>query len=291
MSAYLHAVRTLLLVLSLLIVYVEAPAAVPKNSFKPDRSVVYKRPEGKELSLHIFFPDGWKAVDKRPVALFFFGGGWVGGSATQFYPQCKALADRGMVAISADYRTRGSHKTSPRECVEDGKSAARWVRTHAAELGIDPKRLAFGGGSAGGHVAAATHFCKGFDTKGEDASVSARGDALLLFNPVLDNGPTEYGHDRVKDCWKEISPAHNVEAPVPPILYMLGTKDKLIPVATAERFKKTVEQAGGRCDLKLHEGAPHGFFNSPPHLDKTILEMIEFLTSIGWLSKDGQSVP
>ena len=112
-----------------------------------------------------------------------------------------------MVAISAQYRTKSSHGTGPKDCVEDGKSAIRWVRGHATELGIDPKRMAVGGGSAGGHVAAASTYCPGFDAAGEDTSISTRADALLLFNPVADNGPDGgRGHKKVKSYWGEFRP-------------------------------------------------------------------------------------
>lgn len=259
-------------------------AQVPPNHFEPDRKLVYKQPVGGDLSLHVFLPKDWKKQDKRPGAVFFFGGGWVGGSPRQFYPQCHLLASHGMVAISAEYRTKGSHGTDPRACVEDGKSAVRWITGHAGELGLDVNRFAIGGGSAGGHVAAATHFCAGFDAAGEDKSVPTTADALLLYNPVLDNGPGEFGHGKVKEYWKEISPAHHVRRPVPPTLYLLGTRDKLIPAATAERFKQSVEQAGGRVELKLHEGATHGFFNREPHLEATNKELIEFLDALGWIN-------
>lgn len=258
-------------------------AALPKNDFKPDQVITYKQPAGKALKLHVFLPNDWNQGDRRPAAIFFFGGGWVSGSARQFYPQAKALADLGMVAISADYRTKNSHQTGPQQCVEDGKSAVRWVRRHAAQLGIDPDRLAVGGGSAGGHVAAASTFCKGFNAEGEDTTTSTRANALLLFNPVLDNGPGEWGHQTVKDYWQHISAAHNVDKPAPPVLFMLGTKDRLIPVATAKRFAKTIQDAGGRCDLKLHEGADHAFFNRQPHLANTTGEMVAFLKSLGWI--------
>lgn len=262
-----------------------ATAKVPPNDHEPDKSIVYKQPEGKELSLHVFLPDGWKASDKRPAAVFFFGGGWAGGTPRQFYPQCVTLAGKGMVAISAEYRTKGSHKTSPKQCVEDGKSAVRWLIEHADELGIDLDRFAFGGGSAGGHVAAAIHFCKGFDAENEDKSIPTTADALLLYNPVLDNGPGEYGHNKVKDYWKDFSPAHNVTKPAPPTLYMLGSRDNLISVETAKRFEKTVQEAGGRCDLKIYEGAGHGFFNQPKYLAKTNEELCDFLESLGWIEK------
>ena len=255
-------------------------------AFKPDRVIEYKQPEGKALSLHVFLPPDWKATDSRPAVVFFFGGAWVGGKPSQFYPQAAHFAQRGMVGISAEYRTKGSHHTSPKECVEDGKSAIRWIRVHAAELGIDPQRIAVGGGSAGGHVAAASTFCPGFDATGEDLTISTRANALVLFNPVFDNGPDGgWNQGAVKDYWKQISPAHNISKPVPPTTVFLGTKDKLIPVSTAERFKKKIEETGGRCDLHLYQDGEHGFFNKEPFFTKTIDEADAFLVSLGWLEK------
>jgi acetyl esterase/lipase len=259
-------------------------ALTPLPAPPPDREIVYKQPEGKPLSLHVYLPAGWKATDHRPAAVFFFGGGWVGGSASQFYPHASRLASLGMVGISADYRTQGSHKTGPDACVEDGKSAVRWVREHATELGIDPQRIAVGGGSAGGHVAAASTFCSGFDAKGENTNISTRANALLLFNPVLDNGPDGgWGHEKVKDIWQIISPAHNITAPVPPMIFMLGTSDNLIPISTAERFEKNVKAAGGTCDLRLYKDAKHGFFNTEPFFSQTRDAMVDFLKSLGWI--------
>ena len=75
-------------------------AQVPPNNFEPSKSIVYKQTKGKPLSLHVFLPEGWKATDKRPAAVFFFGGGWVGGSPRQFYPQCHLLAERGMASFA-----------------------------------------------------------------------------------------------------------------------------------------------------------------------------------------------
>jgi acetyl esterase len=249
---------------------------------QPDLVKIYKKVGGHELKLHIFNPDGHKAGDQRPAIVFFFGGGWNGGSPTQFYPQSEYLASRGMVAISAEYRVKNRHKTSPLECVKDGNSAIRWVRAHAGELGIDPKKIAAGGGSAGGHVAAAIGTTKGIVEEGEDPTVSSRPDALVLFNPVFDNGPKGYGHDRVKAYWKKISPFHNLDKTTPPTIVFLGTKDKLIPVATGEKYRDTMKGLGARCDLHLYDGEPHGFFNKSKY-HETVFEADRFLTSLGFL--------
>jgi len=90
-----------------------------------------------------------------------------------------------MVAARADYRVKSRHGVSPKECVEDAKSAIRWVRQNAAKLGADPNRIVAAGGSAGGHIAACTALTPGLDAEGEDTKVSSLPNALVLFNPVL----------------------------------------------------------------------------------------------------------
>lgn len=249
----------------------------------PSKIVEYKKiKDGENLSLHIFNPPNHKATDKAPAIIFFFGGGWKGGAPKQFYNQSKYLASRGMVAICAEYRTKKSHKTTPVECLKDAKSAIRYVRSHAAELGIDPEKILAGGGSAGGHLAAATATTKGFDEEGEDTSVSCRPKALVLFNPVFDNGPKGYGHDRVKEYWQAFSPMHNIDKTAPPTIVFLGTKDRLIPVKTAQDYQKKMQDLGLRCDLHLYEGMPHGFFNKAKYYE-TVLETDKFLASLGYL--------
>jgi acetyl esterase len=162
--------------------------AAPKKA-GPDETLSYKKIGEVDLKLHIFNPEGHKTSDRRPAIVFFFGGGWNSGTASQFHPQCAHLASRGMVAISADYRVAKTHGTTPRECVQDGKSAIRWVRQHAKELGIDPERLAAGGGSAGGQVAAATGTLTKFEEEGEDLQISSRPNALVLSTQSTTTAP------------------------------------------------------------------------------------------------------
>ena len=249
----------------------------------------YKVASGDELKLYIFNPKGHNPKkDKRSAIVFFFGGGWSGGTPTQFEQHSRYLASRGMVAMVADYRVKSRQKTPPSACVKDGKSAVRYIRSNAKRLGIDPKRIAAGGGSAGGHVAAATGMLDWLDDEADkDKWTSSKANALALFNPVYDNGPGGYGHDRVKDYWKEISPAHNITRDDPPAIVFLGTKDSLIPVATGKKFKADMEKAGLKSELHLYEGQPHGFFNERKGGTEIFLDTLRktdaFLVSIGYL--------
>jgi len=270
---------------------VAAIAASPVTQDPPGSGAssteVYKRVGDVELCIELLTPPEHDADDERPAIVFFFGGGWNGGTIEQFRPQAEYLASRGMVAALADYRVRSRHGTGPFVCVADGKSAVRWLRGNADRLGIDPERIAAGGGSAGGHVAAATGVLAGLDDPEEDASISSKPDALVLFNPVFDNGPNGYGHARVRQRWREISPLHNLERGGPPTTVFFGSRDAHVPVATAEDYVRRMEQAGARCELHVYEGQPHGFFNRGRNARcyaQTVREMDRFLASLGWLS-------
>jgi len=247
---------------------------------------VYKTVGSIQLKLYVYQPRRKDRSRKRPAAVFFFGGSWNGGTPRQFQEHASYLASRGMVGIVADYRVKSRQGTSPFECVADGKSAIRWLRENADRLKIDPLRLAAGGGSAGGHVAAATATVPGLDAKADNLEISCRPNALLLFNPVYDNGPDGFGHSRVKDRFREISPIHNIRKGMPPAIVFLGTKDSLVPVKTARTFRKKMQGVGSRSELFLYENQPHGFFNrrhSPRHFLATVTEMDRFLASLGYI--------
>lgn len=251
---------------------------------------VFKKASDDELRIYRFDPPNHDPeTSKSPALVLFFGGGWNGGAPSHFEPQARYLSQRGLVVFLPDYRTKSKHGTPPRDCVEDGKSAIRWVRKNAKRLGVDPDKIAAGGGSAGGHVAAATAMSPGFDAEGEDLSISSKPAALVLFNPVYENGENGYGYSRVKEWFPAFSPAHNITKESPPSIVFLGTEDKLIPVTTAEKFKADQEAFGIRSDLHLYEGEPHGFFNlsigkgKKEHFLDTVEKADKFLTDLGFL--------
>jgi acetyl esterase/lipase len=224
--------------------------------------------------------------------VFFFGGGWTSGSPTQFEGQSRHLAARGMVAIVADYRVKTRHGAKPADCVSDAKACVRWVRANAARLGVDPNRIAAGGGSAGGHLAAATATLPGLDTADDDKKVSGVPDALVLFNPGLVMAPFPgldlkgfgAGLDKARfGCEpEEISPIHHVKKGAPPTIIFHGKADSTVPYATAEKFAQVMKSVGSRCELVGYEGQPHGFFNKAKY-DETLAATDAFLTSLGYL--------
>ena len=276
---------TIILLLPLTLAF----AKIEKQNFAGATAEIYKKASGDDLYIYIFNPEGHDPQkDKRPVAVFFFGGGWNSGTPSQFEQHARFLASRGMVAAVADYRVKSRQNITPKECVADGKSAVRYLRKHAKRLGIDPDRIAAGGGSAGGHVATATGTLPELDDPDDDLEISSRPNALLLFNPVYDNGPDGgWAHARVKEYWKDISPAHNIDTKTPPAIVFLGEKDRLIPVSTAKRFQKKMQDAGVRSELHTYPGQPHGFFNQSKGGTEiffdTLRKMDAFLAGIGFL--------
>lgn len=261
------------------------PAA---EKFPPTEKIVYKTVGDVSLRLHIFLPPGHRKDAKTPAIVFFFGGAFRSGKPIQFYGQSHYLASRGMVAIAAEYRIKNVHGTEPTTCVQDAKSALRWVRSHAAELGINPHRIAAGGGSAGGFLAAATATLPGRDEPGEDTTISCRPDALVIFNGSFDARPDGSGFEKALLAQgADFLPINHIAAPFPPTIFLVGSKDHIIPPEGARNIQAVIEKTGGRCDLFIYENESHGFFNlnrsGGKYFKMTLTEVDKFFTSLGWL--------
>lgn len=243
---------------------------------------VYRQIGGISLNMRVYKPANWKAADSRPAIVFFFGGGWKKGGAKQFHQHSLHLTKQGMVALAADYRISSLHDSKPADSVADALAAIRWARANAGKLGIDPQRLAAGGGSAGGHLAAATATLG----KGDEAP-----DALVLFNPALNL----LAKDKYREDWgatkKEfiaLSPHHHLKGSLPPTVVFHGTKDTAVPFSSITAFAAKAKKLGVK-NLRVHpyEGGSHGFFNygrdgNRDYLD-TVGKMDGFLTRLGWL--------
>lgn len=248
-----------------------------------DSSFTYKKTKEGDLVLRVHYPSGWKKEDRRPAIIFFFGGAWTTGKLSQFQTQAEYFAGRGLVAARADYRVKSRHGVTPDRCVEDAKSAVRWLRQNAGTLGIDPDRIIGAGGSAGGHIIACAGCCPGLDAAGEDLKVSSRPNVLILFNPVLsfesDKLVQALKNDR--DLARKMSPVQHVSKDTPPTLILFGSKDRL--ARQGDDFIAAARKAGSKADLFTAEGVDHGFFNRSPWKEKTILRADEFLQTLGYL--------
>ena len=250
----------------------------------PDvKTMTYKTIGDRDLKIHIHTPPGWQASDRRPAIVFFFGGGWRSGTVAQFQVQADYLAGRGMVAARADYRVKSRDDVTPDKCVEDARSAVRWMRQNAKKLGIDPEKLIASGGSAGGHLAACTMIPKSVEANGDDLSISTIPQAMVLFNPVL-----SFDHEQMigriggdKQLAQKISPTLHLDKNAPPALILFGTEDRLKVFGDA--YWKKAETLGVRADKYLAEGQGHGFFNRSPWTERTLLAVDEFLASLGFL--------
>jgi acetyl esterase len=293
-----------------LLVCVACPAEAQERKKRPSQDYPphmeaaqvekYKLVDGVQLRLWVFTPDGHKPGDRRPAIVFFFGGGWTGGSPQQFEQHSKHLAARGMVAITADYRVASRHGVKAKECVADAKSAIRWVRKHAEMLGVDPDRIAAGGGSAGGHLAACTALIPGFDESEEDAAVSSVPNALVLFNPAVVLAPVERERpihregagstrDRLGVDPVLLSPYHHVKEGAPPTIILHGRDDSTVPFRSVVLFSEAMHATGARCKLVGYPGQGHGFFNygrgDNDMYRRTLASVDEFLTELGYLEK------
>jgi acetyl esterase len=231
---------------------------------------VFKNTPQGELKINLYFPKEWRASDRRPAIVFFFGGGFVSGTPAQFTTKAEYFASRGMVAASAEYRIGQVHHTEPHASIEDAKSAVRWLRLNARSLGIDPDRVLAGGGSAGATCAAYTAYNTSFEPMGEDMSVSSQPNALVLFNPA-------FGSSGFLSMWDVIKGG-------PPAILFFGTEDDLLP--PARDFVAKMKAAGNRVELYTAAGQKHGFFNdrgATPWHALTVRQTDLFLTSLGYL--------
>jgi arylsulfatase A-like enzyme/acetyl esterase/lipase len=257
-----------LLPLSLMAVGLAAPEG---------KTYVYKEVDGQTREMEIYFPNGEPPAKPVPGIIMFHGGGWGGGDRGQFRYLCHYFASRGLVASTVTYRLAGKAKkggkgSRKRICMPDAKSAIRWYKQHAAELGIDPTRIIAGGGSAGGHISLIATTNPGLndpnDPPGFDTSVAA----YLLFNPALSIADA-------KD--PEIDVLAHLDADFPPAIAFFGNKDSWLKGWKPAYAK--LKSLGSPIDYRIAEGQSHAFFNKQPWADVTIAAADRFLVKHGYL--------
>lgn len=241
------------------------------------------------LRLYVFAPTVERGGGARAGIVFFHGSGWVEGWVEQFSAYARALAAVGVVAVCADYRTQKSHGATPFDAAGDARAAVRWLRMHAAELGLDPRRLAAAGASSGAHIALCAAVFP--DVAGE--MISARPDALVLFSAVTDTTVEGYpaGVPLLGGRERELSPRHHLAAGLPPMRLLHGDADAWVPVASARRFATEAAALGNRAELVVFAARGHAFFNHaeyrpgvrPDDFFTCLFLTEQFLAGLGWI--------
>jgi len=242
-----------------------------------------KEVDGVVWEMEIYFPKGHDTSKETvPGIILFHGGGWIKGSRKAFSYQCNYFASRGLVAATVTYRLATeqdkqtmseNNQSFKRLGILDAKSAIRWFKQHADELGMDPNRIIAGGGSAGGHLCllATTNPDLGDpnDPKEFDTSVAA----YVLFNPALAANDS-------KD--PEVDLLQHLNADFPPAIIFFGSNDGWMK-GWNSAYEKMTSLDIKSVELWIAEGQTHAFFNREPWADITLTAADEFLTNLGFL--------
>jgi len=260
---------------------------------KPE-TILYKSIDNIDLNLYVYRPENFDTSKIYNCIVFFHGGAWNTQNIKQFQRQSIYFASRGMIAFIVEYRVTSIHDSTPFQSVEDAKSAIRYIRSNSKSLSLNPQKIAVSGGSAGGHLAAASANISKYDNINENLMISSKPNLLILFNPILDTTPDTWGYgsfmrrvgNKITDNPYEISPIHHISKKTPPTIILTGTNDNLVPVIKINEYKNIMTANNVRCDVVFYKDAEHGFFNRGEDFIDTVYKSDLFLKSYGYLSGD-----
>jgi acetyl esterase/lipase len=257
--------------------------------------ITYVRRGGHDLQLDLYLPAQPKP-DPVPGIVFVHGGGWRAGVRANFAPMAIRMAQHGYAAATISYRL--SPEALYPAAVQDGRAAVRWMRTHAGEYGIDPARIAIGGGSAGGQIAALAGVTDGlarFDPDDGPDAVSSRVQAIVNIDGLSDftsEAARKYEDDPARQpssagawfggryadketLWREASPLFYVNTKTPPVLF-IGSGQARFSLGREEMVAR-LREAGVANRVVVLPGTPHSFWLFEPWLGPTVEATVGFL--------------
>lgn len=257
--------------------------------------IAYVRRGGRELVLDLYLPAHPEA-GAAPAIVLVHGGGWRAGVRANFAPMAIRMAERGYAAATISYRL--SPEALYPAAVQDARAAVRWMRTHAAEYGIDPARIAIGGGSAGGQIAALAGVSEGvarFDPDDGPGAVSSAVQAIVNIDGLSDftsEAARSYEDDPAKQpssagvwfggryaekaaLWREASPLFYVNPKTPPVLF-IGSAQPRFSIGREEMVAR-MREAGVPARVVLVPQTPHSFWLFEPWIGPTVEATVGFL--------------
>jgi acetyl esterase len=266
------------------------PTSVAAAASQEPVARTYRSVEGASLQAFVFAPPQQSRTGRGPAILLFHGGGWVAGSPDWVFTAARRFATLGFVAIPIQYRL-STDRVSPIDAVADVCAAFQWARRLADSLGVDPKRVAAYGVSAGGHLAALAATVGCGVAEGEYGVGGP--DALVLWSPAVDVSADGHFKRLLGDraTVAEYSPVEHVRARMPPVSIVQGDRDNLTPLSGARRFCESVIASGSRCDLHVYQAVGHlltrnlanqedNFDPDPVARDDGIVKQLAFLRGL-----------
>ena len=237
--------------------------------------------QGQPMAARLYRPRG-SADRDCPLLLFLHGGGWVAGDLAAYDPLCRELSHAARcLVVAVEYRLSPEHKFPAAPL--DSWAALRWVAQHARQLGADPERLAIGGDSAGGNLAAAvTQLAR--DNRGpalafqllvypvtnhafDTASYREFAEGYLLTRKGMQWNWNHYLPNDAAGATKLASPLRAADlAGLPPALVITAECDPLRD--EGEAYAHRLREAGVTVVVRRYEGALHAFFSLGRYFDQ-----------------------
>ena len=271
--------------------------------------VLIKKVNNEDVKLFYIKPTNCKKTKNRTAVVWIHGGGWTGGITETFFPHARYFASRGAVGFCIHYRwVKADGSVTVGDCLADCKSVIRYIREHAAELGIDPNKIIVMGDSAGGHLASCLGTIDGFDNSTDNLNISAIPNAMVLYNPLSDFTTSVFINQIIGGAAldkkttpeslipteaqislaKKLSPLYNVRKNQPPTLVLHGTEDKVILPEQSIQFVQAMKKVGNHCQLILLPNTTHAFvcanWKAPEEVViAAIRQADEFLIQLGFL--------
>ncbi len=234
------------------------------------------------IPLRSYRPAGSRAEAVLPVLVYYHGGGWVIGDLDTHDVLCRQLCNlSGCAVVAVDYRL-GPEQRFP-AAVDDALAATRWVRSNAASLQVDAARLAVGGDSAGGNLAAVVALAArdagdlplafqlliypATDQRRGWPSHAANGQGYLLTKESMDYYHDHYIADPAQDLdWRASPLLHANHAKLPPAFVLTAGYDPLRDEGV--QYAHKLSEAGNRAALVNFERQIHGFITMGRVIDE-----------------------
>jgi len=236
----------------------------PSGTYKEYKKIPYVSHDGYSQNLDLFVPNS-SHIKPVPCIVFIHGGGWRVHKRGWFEAFARYVADKGYAAVTIDYRMLHA-VDSPIACVNDAKSAVRWIRANAKKYGIDPNKIGASGASAGAQLAAILATSSNDQVlNGTDGNIQVSSEiqaAVGFATPSMTGTRKTWPWFRgEKPVWYDaVSPYQYLTKNAAPMKFVHGTVDKTVAIEEAKEMHAKYIEFGIQTEFESIEGKGHVFY-------------------------------